>query len=31
VDILLADITESGEMLDLTVLNREAKFTRAST
>ncbi|HEY2227923.1 MAG TPA: hypothetical protein VGI22_09330 [Xanthobacteraceae bacterium] len=31
VDILLADITESGEMLDLTVLNRKAKFTRAST
>ena len=30
VDILLADITESGEMLDLTVLNREAKSTRAS-
>jgi hypothetical protein len=30
VDILLADITESGEVLDLTVLNREAKSPRAS-
>jgi hypothetical protein len=30
VGILLADITESGEVLDLTVLNREAKSTRAS-
>ena len=30
VDILLADITESGEVLDLTVLNREAKSTGAS-
>jgi hypothetical protein len=30
VDILLADITESREVLDLTVLNREAKSPRTS-
>jgi hypothetical protein len=30
VDILLADITESGEVLDLTALTQEAKSPRAS-